>query len=179
VNAHRGGAVLFGTTGSTSTAQTVGAFTFGRPANLFERYVSLRHSEVRVVDDDSCVPLVDFVRGSNRPRRGLWVFYAARREEAVAAAQAFSSTGGVEVARPAPHFFVVESKASLPPRRLVRLGLVLRRAWHQAVPRNPRVAEQIGAARTALDDPANCRPSGEFGDPDITPVWPLPPDVRP
>jgi hypothetical protein len=179
VDARRNGSVLFGTTGSTSTEDTVGAFTFGRPANLFERYVSLRHDGVRVVDDDSCVPIVSFLRGSSRARRGLWVFYPARPEEAAAAAEAFRAIGGVQVARPTPSFFVIQSDAPRAPRRLVGLGLVLRRAWHEAVPRNPRVAEQIGAARTALSHPANCHPSGEFGDPDITPVWPLPPDVRP
>jgi hypothetical protein len=55
--------------------------------------------------------------------------------------------------------------------------MAVRRAWHQAVPRNPRVAEQLIAARVALDRPETCRARGEFGDPDITPVWPLPADV--
>jgi 4-amino-4-deoxy-L-arabinose transferase-like glycosyltransferase len=171
------GAILFGTTGSTSNAATVGAFTFGRPANLFERYVSLRHPSVTVVDDDNCVPILAFLRGPAQPRRGLWVFYAARPGEERAAARALPRVPGVTVARPHAHFFVVESEAPLAPRALVRRGIAVRRAWQQAVPRNPRVAEQLIAARVALDRPETCRARGEFGDPDITPVWPLPADV--
>jgi hypothetical protein len=58
---------------------------------------------------------------------------------------------------------------------LVELGLELRRAWYRAVPFNRRVNLLIAADRTALRNPAACKPVGVLGDPDIVPNYPLPP----
>jgi hypothetical protein len=67
-------------------------------------------------------------------------------------------------------YFAVRSARPLPPRALVREGIRLRLAWKRAVPLNKRVDELLIADRSALS--ATCVPSGDLGDPDISPHWP-------
>src|SRR5581483_525777 len=138
------GAVLFGSAGSTRRGGFLGAFTFGRPAALADRYLSLRLPGLPVVNDDTCVPVVAFLRDGGPPRRGVWVFYAAYADQLAAAERA-----------------------------LVGRGLALPRAWLRAVPSNRRAALLVAADRTALDAPSRCRPVGILGDPDLDPHYPL------
>src|SRR5262249_54111487 len=93
-------------------------------------------------------------------------------EQALAA---FRRVPGVQLTEPYDHFIVARSAAALAPRRLVELGLELRRAWFRAVPFNPRVNLLITADGTGLRDPSACKPVGVLGDPDIVPNYPLPP----
>jgi hypothetical protein len=79
---------------------------------------------------------------------------------------------GVTVTQPTPRYFVVRSRAALPPRQLVELGRSLRLAWRAAVPANARVNELLIADRQALRDPHACPAYGQLGDPDISPHWP-------
>jgi hypothetical protein len=81
---------------------------------------------------------------------------------------------GVQLTEPYRHFLLLRSASALPPRRLVELGLELRRTWLRAVPFNRRVNLLIAADRTALRNPSACKPVGVLGDPDIVPNYPLP-----
>ena len=167
-------AVLFGSTGFTLPGGYLGYFTFGRPPNLADRYLSMRVS-VPFVNDDACAPVVGFLRRERAWRHGLWVFWAVQPEDHERALAAFRRVPGVQLTEPYRHFIVVRSVSALPPRRLVELGLELRRVWFRAVPFNRRVNLLIAADRTALRDPSACKPVGVLGDPDIVPNYPLPP----
>jgi hypothetical protein len=167
-------AVLFGSTGFTLPGGYLGYFTFGRPPNLADRYLSLRIPSLPFVNDDACAPVVDFLSEDAPPRYGLWVFWAVQRADQVKASAAFERMRGIELTEPYRHFLVVRSSLALSPRQLVVLGLQVRRAWYRAVPFNRRVNLLIAADRTALRDPSSCRPVGVLGDPDIVPNYPLP-----
>ncbi|HWB22839.1 MAG TPA: glycosyltransferase family 39 protein [Gaiellaceae bacterium] len=172
VRADSAGSVLFSTTGSQDTTGYLGAFNFGRPANLLDQYLKLRIPSIPLVDDDTCVPVVSYLASPSAPEHGIWIFYAARTDEETAASAAFAAAPGVTVAEPAPHYFLVRSKAALPPRQLVTLALALRRDWQRAVPMNPRVIDLVNADSQALNEPAACKPHGFLDDPDISPNWP-------
>jgi hypothetical protein len=173
VRAQSKDAVLFGSTGFTLPGGYLGYFTFGRPPNLADHYLSLR-TDVPLVNDDACAPVVDFLAKDAPSRHGLWVFWAVVRSDHEQAVAAFSKVQGVQVTEPYRHFIVVRSTAALPPRQLVELGLELRRTWLRAVPFNRRVNLLIAADRTALRNPSACKPVGVLGDPDIVPNYPLP-----
>ena len=53
--------VLFGSTGFTLPGGYLGYFTFGRPPNLADRYLSLRIPSLTFVNDDACEPVVAFL----------------------------------------------------------------------------------------------------------------------
>jgi 4-amino-4-deoxy-L-arabinose transferase-like glycosyltransferase len=165
-------AVLFGTTGSTNPDNFAPAFTFGRPATILDRYLSLRIPSLRVVDDDACARVVPFLTGPATPVHGLWVFYAAFPVQWAAAQEAFAPLRSVTVERPTPATFLLRSREALPPEQLVRLGMRLRLRWRAAVPQNPRVNELLIADRDALRAPGACPVYGTLGDPDISPHWP-------
>jgi 4-amino-4-deoxy-L-arabinose transferase-like glycosyltransferase len=165
-------AVLFGSTGSTNPDNFAAAFTFGRPATLLDRYVSLRIPSLRVVDDDACARVAPFLTGPATPLHGLWLFYAAFPIQAAAAQEAFAPLRSVTVERPTPAIFLLRSRDASAPEQLVRLGERLRLRWRAAVPQNPRVNELLIADRDALRDPAACPAYGTLGDPDISPHWP-------
>jgi hypothetical protein len=169
-----GGEVLFGSTGFTLPGDYLGYFTFGRPPNLADRYLSLRVPGAAFVNDDACAPVVDFLDTSGPPRRGVWVFWAVLAGDHEQALREFRRMRGIQIEEPYRHFIVVRSARELPPRQLVELGLALRHAWFRAVPFNRRVNLLIAADRTALRDPAACKPVGVLGDPDIVPNYPLP-----
>ena len=166
------GAVLFGTTGSEDNTANIGAFNFGRPANLLDKYLQLRDPSVTLVDDDTCLPVVSFLATPAPPRRGIWIFYAARPDEEALARPALEAVPGVILTDPAPRYMLVRSKAALPPRRLVELGLELRRVWQRLVPGNPRVVDLVGGDAQALRNAAGCKGHGFLDDPDISPNWP-------
>ena len=166
-------AVLFGSTGFTVPGSYLGNFTFGRPPNLADRYLSLR-VDVPFVNDDACAPVVRFLDDPAPRRHGLWLFWAVLPEDHAKAVAALSRLHAVQLSQPYGHFLLVRSAAALPPRELVALGLDLRRAWLRAVPYNRRANLLIDADRTALRSPAGCRPVGVLGDPDIVPNYPLP-----
>jgi hypothetical protein len=168
------GIVLFGSTGFTLPGDYLGYFTFGRPPNLADRYLSLRVPGALFVNDDACAPVVDFLDKGGPPRRGVWVFWAVVGGDHEQALRKFRRMRGVQIDEPARHFIVVRSTRELPPQQLVELGLALRRAWFRSVPFNRRVNLLIAADRTALRDPAACEPVGVLGDPDIVPNYPLP-----
>jgi 4-amino-4-deoxy-L-arabinose transferase-like glycosyltransferase len=174
VRAQAGDGVLFGSTGFTVPGGYLGYFTFGRPPNLADRYLSLR-VDLPFVNDDACVPVVQFLDGPATPRHGLWVFWAVLPADHDKAEAAFRRVPGVQLLEPSRHFLLVRSRAALPPRALVELGLRLRLAWFRAVPFNRRVNLLIAADRIALQRPADCKPVGVLGDPDIVPNYPLPP----
>ena len=174
VRARSDDAVLFGSTGFTLPGGYLGYFTFGRPPNLADRYLSLR-VHVPFVNDDACTPVVRFLDGPATARHGLWVFWAVVPADHDRAAAAFARIAGVELTEPYRHFLLLRSRAALSPRALVELGLRLRLAWFRAVPFNRRVNLLITADRTALHRPAACKPVGVLGDPDIVPNYPLPP----
>jgi hypothetical protein len=156
------GAVLFGSTGTSG--QIFSSFDYGHPANLIDRYLSLRLHSPAYVDDDSCERVLPFLHGSQEPRVGVWVFYAAGPDEAAAAAKRL---------REAPihgHYFVVRSPQPLGPRQLIQYGEGLRLAWKKAVPSNARVDELLISDRQLLA--GTCVPYGELGDPGISPHWP-------
>jgi Dolichyl-phosphate-mannose-protein mannosyltransferase len=157
-------AVLFGTTGASNTGTFAGAFTFGRPATILDRYLSLRIGGLRVVDDDACARLAPFLLGPQTAVHGLWVFYAAYPDEQAAGSSAFDGVNDVTVERPATGYLLVRSQQALPPRRLVELGQLLRQ--------NSRVNELLIADRQALRNPYACPAYGDLGDPDISPHWP-------
>lgn len=165
------GSVLFGSTGTSGPY--FASFDYGHPANILDHYVALRVSGLPLVDDDSCARVAPFLLGPTTASHGLWLFFAAQREEWQAGGRAFAAFAEtVTVARPTPRYFVVRSRASLSPRALVELGLRLRRAWQRAVPANTRVAELLIADREALRASRVCPPYGQLGDPDISPHWP-------
>lgn len=163
------GSVLFGTTGTSGAFFS--SFDYGHPANLLDRYLSLRVRSVRLVDDDSCARALPFVTGPQKAHRGLWVFYAASHEEAESAAGAFRRPD-VDVRRVDDQYFVVRSRAALRPRALIALGESLRLAWRRAVPLNIRVDELLQADRQLLARPPRCEPYGDLSDPGISPHWP-------
>jgi hypothetical protein len=153
--------VLFGSTGTSGA--NFSAFDYGHPANLLDHLVALRVPSLTRVDDETCTNLQPFLRSTER-RYGLWLFYAASPDETAAAQQALgtSPVGG--------HYFAVRSRTRLAPRALVREGVRLRVAWKRAVPLNRRVDELLIADRSALA--GTCVPSGDLGDPGISPHWP-------
>jgi hypothetical protein len=102
------------------------------------------------------------------------VFWAVQPEDHDNAVAAFRRVPGVQLTEPYRHFLVLRSASALPPRRLVELGLELRRTWLRAVPFNRRVSLLIAADRAALRNPSACKPVGVLGDPDIVPNYPLP-----
>jgi hypothetical protein len=173
VRAEPDGSVLFGSTGFTLPGSYLGYFTFGRPPNLADHYLNLR-TAVPLVNDDACAPVVDFLENDATPQHGLWVFWAVVPADHDKAVAAFTKVHGVQLSEPYRHFIVVRSAKALPPRRLVELGLELRRTWYRAVPYNRRVNLLIAADRTALRHPSACKPVGVLGDPDIVPNYPLP-----
>jgi 4-amino-4-deoxy-L-arabinose transferase-like glycosyltransferase len=173
VRAQSADTILFGSTGFTTPGGYLGNFTFGRPPNLADRYVSLR-VHMPFVNDDACAPVVAFLAENGPARHGLWVFWAVLPEDHVKAIAELRRVPGVQLSEPYRHFIIVRSTAALPPRQLVALGLELRRAWFRAVPFNRRVSLLITADRTALRNPAACRPVGVLDDPDIIPNYPLP-----
>ena len=173
VRAQEGDGVLFGSTGFTVPGSYLGYFTFGRPPNLADRYFSMR-ADIPLVNDDACAPVVAFLAEGGPPRHGLWVFWAVRSADHENAVAALRRVPGAELTEPYRHFIVLRSTQALPPRRLVELGLRLRVAWFHAVPFNRRSTLLIAADRTALRDPAGCKPVGVLGDPDIVPNYPLP-----
>jgi hypothetical protein len=164
--------VVFGTTGSSNPDALAGAFTFGRPAPLLNRYLSLRIRDLDTVDDDSCARLAPFLLGPKTPKHGLWIFYAQAPVQETRAAEAFSGLTGVTVSRPVTGYFLLRSRAALAPRALVLLGERLRLRWQQAVPENTRVEENLIATREALAHPHDCTPYGVLDDPNISPHWP-------
>jgi len=174
VRAESANTVLFGSTGFTLPGGYLGYFTFGRPPNLADRYLSLRIPSLTFVNDDACAPVVSFLAKGGPPQHGLWVFWAVRDGDRDKAVAAFRRVQAVELTQPYRHFIVLRSKAALPPRALVELGLELRHAWLRAVPFNQRATLLVNADATALDDPAGCKPIGVLGDPDIVPNYPLP-----
>jgi hypothetical protein len=174
VRAQSSNTVLFGSTGYTIPGYYLGNFTFGRPPNLADRYLSMR-VDVPFVNDDACAPVVGFLANDGPPRHGLWVFWAVRSEDRDKAVAAFGRVGRVQVTEPYRHFIVLRSRSALPARQLVELGLELRRTWYRAVPFNRRVNLLIAADRNALRKPDRCKPVGVLGDPDIVPNYPLPP----
>jgi hypothetical protein len=156
------GSVLFGSTGTSGAIFS--SFDYGHPANVLDHLIALRvHDHVQRVDDDSCERAEPFLR-TGAARYGIWVFYAASPDEAAAAERALHAPAI------AGHYFVVRSRAKLPPRALIRRGLSLRLAWKRAVPLNRRVDELVQADRRLLA--RTCVPYGELGDPDISPHWP-------
>jgi 4-amino-4-deoxy-L-arabinose transferase-like glycosyltransferase len=174
VRAESRDAVLFGSTGFTLPGGYLGYFTFGRPPNLADRYLSLRIPSLPFVNDDACGPVVDFLASGEPPRHGLWVFWAVQPADQQKAEGAFRRMRAIELTEPYRHFLVVRSTETLPPRQLVELGLELRRTWLRVVPFNERDNLLIAADDTALHHPSSCQPVGVLGDPDIVPNYPLP-----
>lgn len=167
-------AVLFGSTGFTLPGGYLGYFTFGRPPNLADHYLSLRIPSLPFVNDDACAPVVDFIAKGGPPRYGLWVFWAVQRDDQQEAEAAFGRTQGVGVTEPYRHFLIVRSTQALSAAELVQIGLELRRAWLKAVPFNRRATLLVEADSTALFHPHQCGPVGVLDDPDIVPNYPLP-----
>jgi len=165
-------AVLFGTVGSQDPSGYLGAFNFGRPPAVLDKYLGLAIPSLPVVDDDTCVPAVSFLAGPATPRVGLWVFYVARDDELEPGRRALSGVPGTTLSEPEPHYFLVRSTRPLPPRALVEAGLALRRRWQAAIPGNPRVIDNVDADAQALRAPGACKGHGFLDDPDISPNWP-------
>jgi hypothetical protein len=165
-------AVLFGSTGTGDPNNSAPAFTFGRPATLLDRYVSLRIPALRVVDDDACARVAPFLTGPATPVHGLWLFYAAFPDQVPPAQAAFAPVRAVTVTQPTPATFLLRSRQALTPEQLLRLGMRLRVRWRAVEPTNPRVNELLIADRDALRDPNACPAYGDLGDPDISPHWP-------
>ena len=159
--------VLFGSTGTSGALFS--SFDYGHPANLLDRYVSLRVGSLALVDDDSCRRAAPFLQGDRTPRYGAWLFYAAFPDEERSAAAAFARTRAT-VVRPGPGYFLVRSPDRLAPTGLIRLGQAYRLLWRGAVPSNPRVNELLIADRELLR--GRCVPYGDLGDPAISPHWP-------
>src|SRR3954452_11844702 len=114
VRAQSEDAVLFGSTGFTVPGAYLGYFTFGRPPNLADRYLSLRVS-VPFVNDDACAAVVDFLRRNAPPHHGLWVFWAVQPEDHDNAVAAFRRVPGVQLTEPYRHFLLLRSASALPP----------------------------------------------------------------
>jgi Dolichyl-phosphate-mannose-protein mannosyltransferase len=165
------GSVLFSTTGSAQTGNPAGSFSYGRPATLLDRYLSLRIPSLALANDDDCILLRPFLRAP--PVHGMWLFYAALPDQDAAAAATFAKVSGMVVTQPEPDYFLVRTATAQPPRVLLREGIALRKRWKQAVPANKRAQEMIEADEAALTHPATCVPQGPLGDPDISPDWPL------
>jgi hypothetical protein len=163
------GTVLFGSSGTSGTIFS--SFDYGHPANLLDRYVSLRVRSLQYVDDDACVRGLDFVK-STAPKRGLWLFYAAAPDERAAGSRAFTGVAGVTTQVVHRSYMVVRSMGALPPRDLIALGQKVRLAWRAAVPVNRRVNELLQADRQLLRSPPVCKPYGVLDDPGISPHWP-------
>src|SRR3954452_555342 len=106
VRAQSEDAVLFGSTGFTVPGYYLGYFTFGRPPNLADRYLSLR-VDVPFVNDDSCEPVVRFIADGGPPRHGLWVFWAVLPEDHDQAVAAFRRLRGVQLSEPYRHFILL------------------------------------------------------------------------
>jgi hypothetical protein len=164
------GSVMFGSTGTSGALFS--SFDYGHPANILDHLVALRVQSVPLVDDDSCQRALPFLHGGGPPRFGVWLFYAAASGEAGTAAEALAAVPHAQVERVGRHYFVVRTDSRLAPRKLIRIGLSLRRAWKRAVPSNQRVDELLLADRELLGGPKACVPYGELGDPDISPHWP-------
>ena len=156
------GTVLFGSTGTSGAIFS--SFDYGHPANVLDHLLALRVHSLDYVDDDSCERVLPFLDGPQTPRYGLWVFYAAGADEALAAQKALG------VAPVAGRYFVVRTPKPLPPRALVRFGEALRERWKRSVPSNTRVDELLRSDRQLLG--GTCVPYGDLGDPDIDPNWP-------
>jgi len=163
------GTVLFGSTGTSG--RLFSSFDYGHPANILDHLVALRVRKLLYVDDDSCARALAFVQGT-RPRRAIWLFYAAGGSEVAAGEHAFDGERGVNVQQVKRHYFIVRSRDALKPRGLVALGRSLRERWKRAVPANTRVDELLIADRQLLQTPPHCIPYGVLGDPDIDPHWP-------
>jgi 4-amino-4-deoxy-L-arabinose transferase-like glycosyltransferase len=163
-------AVLFGSTGTSGAFFS--SFDYGHPANILDHYVALRLGTLVYVDDDSCARALPFLRGSQAPRRGVWLFYAAATDEVEAATAALGSVEGATVQKVPGGYFLVRSVGPSSPRALIALGQALRLAWRGAVPLNRRVNELLQADRQLLAAPPRCKPYGELGDPAISPHWP-------
>lgn len=174
VRAESTNTVLFGSTGFTLPGGYLGYFTFGRPPNLADRYLSLRIPSMPFVNDDACAPVVSFLAKGGPAKHGLWVFWAVRKGDEAKALAAFRGVRQVALTEPYKHFIVLRTKAAMRPRRLVALALELRRLWLHAVPFNRRATLLVNADATALTNPAGCKPIGVLGDPDIVPNYPLP-----
>jgi hypothetical protein len=124
------------------------------------------------VNDDTCVPVVSFLRGPQTPRYGLFLFYADAPDQQAAAAAAFVKLKGVRVQVPAERYFLLRTTRPLPPRALVELALRTRRTWVAAEPTNPRAGDLVTSDAQALDAPGACVPRGPLGDPDFSPNFP-------
>ncbi|HEY3181419.1 MAG TPA: glycosyltransferase family 39 protein [Gaiellaceae bacterium] len=161
-------ATVFGGTGTIGRSGHIETLSYGRPPTLVDQYLALRIDGLDRVDDSSCVPAVRFLRAAGTPRRGAWVFYAARPDELRAGARALPRARLLDGG-----FLLVRSEPLAPPA-LLEEGLRLRRAWKRAVPRDFKVDYLIRADETALRSPASCKPLGEFDDPDITPARTIP-----
>ncbi len=172
VRADSSGSVLFGTAGTQDPSGYLGAFNFGRPANLLDRYLQFRIPSLQLVNDDTCVPAVSFLAGPTEARRGIWVFYATTAAQETVASAAFAHVPAVSVNRPTPHYFLLHSRQALAPRQLLTLALAVRRDWLRAEPENPRAGDLVNADSEALRAPAACQPRGFLDDPDISPNWP-------
>ena len=173
VNRESRGAVLFGTTGSEDPTGYLGAFNFGRPANLLDRYLGLRVPSLDVVDDDTCIPVVSFLGAGGAPKVGIWLFYAARTDEEAAARPALEAVPGVRVEEPTRSAAARALGQGAQCRgRSSSSGSRLRRRWQRLVPGNPRVVDLVQADRQALRAPAACKGHGFLDDPDISPNWP-------
>ena len=156
------GTVLFGSTGTSGA--NFSAFDYGHPANVLDHLLALRVHSLTLVDDDACARALPFLQGSQKPRYGLWVFYAAGSDETAAAERVLGVT-------PVDgHYFAVRSSRPLPPRALIEAGVRLRATWKRAVPANKRVDELLIADRELLA--GHCVPYGDLGDPNISPHWP-------
>jgi hypothetical protein len=160
-------ATLFATAGPPGPGGSLGAFTFGRPAALLDRYLSLRIDRLPVVDDDTCVPAVAFLQ-HGRASTGIWVFYAHDAQVRAAGVAALRTVDGVRLERLSRTTWAGWSRASAPPRALLATGLALRQAWARAVPADLRVPYMAQADRQALEAPQACRPRGLLGDPDAS-----------
>jgi len=165
-------AVLFGTAGTMDVTGFLGDLNFGRAPNLLDRYLSLRIPSLQLVNDDTCVPVVSYLRGSEPRRFGLFLFYANAPDQQAAAAAAFAKVPGVRVQVPAERYFLLRSAQPLPARALVELALRVRRAWVAAEPLNPRAGDLVASDSAALEAPGSCVPRGPLGDPDVSPNFP-------
>ena len=165
------GSVLFSTPGSAQTGNPAGSFSFGRPATLLDRYLSLRIPSLALANDDDCILLRPFLRAP--PVHGMWLFYAALPDQDAAAAATFAKLPGLVVTQPEPNYFLVRTATAQSPRVLLREGIALRKRWERAVPANKRATQMIEADEAALAHAATCVPQGPLGDPDISPDWPL------
>ena len=165
------GSVLFSTTGSAQTGNPAGSFSFGRPATLLDRYLSLRIPSLALANDDDCVLLRPFLTAP--PVHGMWLFYAALPDQDAAAAAAFAKVPGMVATQPEPSYFLVRTASAHPPRVLLRerdsaaQAVGTRGPGEQA--RHPDDRGRRGGTRAR----GTCVPQGPLGDPDISPEWPL------